>query len=386
MEKIKKDTLKNLIEKKDGYNISIYMPTQKSTTRAVENKTRFKTLLSKAEEKMKELQMDKKKVENLLKPAEDLLNKVSQWEASNDGIAAFISDDFLKLYRLPQPVEETVTVDKHFYVKPLIPFTTDDTGYYLLSINLSGVNLYKCSRYSIEKVDLEDVPENIEEIAKFDQDEEHLQYHGQEQKGKPYKKNSVMYHGQGVGKDEDMHKNQITQYLRLVSNGVHKALQNENSPMVLAGIEYLHPMYKDVSSYSHIYDKGVKKNPENMSKEELRESSWEVVKPHFNKVREDALNKYNDLSATDKTSDDLIEVAQKAYQGRVESLFIPNNKEQWCLLNKDGMIIELSDEWKPNLTSIYNYATIHTYGNGGRVFLMEQEDMPNGKDIAAVFR
>jgi hypothetical protein len=385
MEIIKKDDLKTLIEKKNGNNISIYMPTQKATTRAVENKTRFKTLLSKAEDRMKDLQIDKKKINEMLEPAEELLNHVSQWESTNDGLAAFISDNFLKLYRLPQPVDEKVTVDNYFYIKPLIPFATDDKVYYTLSIKLNGVELYKCTHFSIEKIKLENVPENIDKIAKVDQDEEHLQYHSQEQKGKPYR-NTVMYHGQGVGKDETLHKNQILRYLRQVNDGVHKALQNENSPLVLVGLEYLQPMYKDVNSYSHIFEKGVKKNPEDMNKNELKQSTWEIIEPHFKKTKEEALNKFNDLSSTDKTSDDLIKVAQASYQGRVESLFIPKNKEKWCMINEDGMIIELSDEWKPKLTSLYNYSTVHTVGNGGHVFILSEDEMPKDKEIAAVLR
>jgi hypothetical protein len=56
------------------------------------------------------------------------------------------------------------------------------------------------------------------------------------------------------------------------------------------------------------------------------------------------------------------------------------------MINEDGMIIELSDEWKPKLTSLYNYSTVHTVGNGGHVFILSEDEMPKDKEIAAVLR
>lgn len=61
---------------------------------------------------------------------------------------------------------------------------------------------------------------------------------------------SATFHGQGGGSDESA-KNELLRYFHLVADGLTEFLQGEQAPLVLAGVEYLLPIYKEWGAKVH---------------------------------------------------------------------------------------------------------------------------------------
>ena len=88
------------------------------------------------------------------------------------------------------------------------------------------------------------------------------------------------FHGQGGGSDEN-EKNELLRYFRLVSDGLTEFLEEDGVPLVLAGVEYLLPIYKEANTYPNLMDTVITGNPDLLSADKLHKSAWDIVSPRF---------------------------------------------------------------------------------------------------------
>jgi hypothetical protein len=154
----------------------------------------------------------------------------------------------------------------------------------------------------------------------------------------------------------------------------------------MAGVEYLHPIYREINTYSHLIVEGVTGNPEDLSFEELHNCAWSVVEPLFLKAQKEAIGMFKQLAKTERASHDVKEVITAAYFGRVEALLVPVGIHQWGYFDPDENRIYLRESAGPYDEDLLDFAAIQTYLHGGTVYAVEPKNMPDNLPIAAVFR
>jgi hypothetical protein len=133
-------------------------------------------------------------------------------------------------------------------------------------------------------------------------------------------------------------------------------------------------------------DQSVTGNPEALGPEELREKAWAIVEPRFQQSRRDAVDEYRQLTASGQASRDLGIVAQAAHQGRVETLFVRSGVQKWGKFDSAAQEVKTHEKAEPGDEDLYDFAAVQTLSQGGRVFVMDSEEMPDDAAIAAVFR
>ena len=72
-----------------------------------------------------------------------------------------------------------------------------------------------------------------------------------------------MFHGHGIGVDDS--KDNILRFFRAVEKGLQSQPVLKQRPLILAGVEYLHSIYRTVNTYPHLLETGVAGNIEKMS-------------------------------------------------------------------------------------------------------------------------
>jgi hypothetical protein len=375
------DELKTLTEKPSGSCVSIYMPTHRMGTTTQQDPIRFKNLMRQAEELLVGGGLRGQDARDLLEQAKKLDNS-EFWQYQSDGLAIFISTNVFRHYCLPLDFEELVVVTDRFHFKPLLPLLTSDGKFYILALSQNDVRLLQGTRYSVSEVDLEDVPQSIAEALKYDDPEKQFQFHtGTPQVGGD---RAGMFHGQGAGNDEQ--KDRLLRYFRKVSGGLEELLKNQRSPLVLAGVDYLLPIYKEANNYPYLMDEGITGNPEELKAEELHSPAWEIVQPYFEQAEQNVINRYQELAGTGQTANNIQEVVSAAYYQRIESLFVPVGVQQWGLFNPSTSEIQLHQKHEPGDEDLMDFAAIHTVLNGGTVYAVEPEKVPGDAPLAAVFR
>jgi hypothetical protein len=382
MDLLSKEDLKTLIKKPEGWCISIYMPTHRAFPETKQDPIRFKNLIREAEERLKTAGLRSQEAKKLLKPAKALIKDGLFWQYQADGLATFISSDVFYHYRLPLEFDELLVVTDRFHIKPLLPLFSNDGRFFVLALSQNDVRFFHCTRYSANEVELEDVPRSLSEALKYDDPEKQLQFHTRTPAGTGQR--AAMFHGHGVGIDDA--KVNILRYFYQIDHGLHDLLKEERAPVVLAGVEYLLPIYKEANTFLNLMEKGITGNPEGVKLEDLHNQAWEIVAPFFLKTQEEGAEKYRQFAESERASKDLKEIIRAAYDGRIDLLFVAVGIQKWGTFDPDRPTIHLHQEAEPRDEDLLDFAAIHTYLNGGTVFAVEPEKVPDQAPLAALFR
>jgi hypothetical protein len=375
------DELKTLIEKPDGVCVSIYLPTHRLGTETQQDPIRFKNLLREAEEQLIKSGLRGQDARDLLERAKEL-DEYKFWQHQSGGLAIFISTNLFSYYCLPINFQELVVVTDRFHLKPLLPLLTGDGQFYILALSQNQVRLFQGTRYSVSEIELENVPQSIAEALKYDDAEKQLQFHtGTSQAGG---ERAGMFHGQGAGNDQQ--KDNLLRYFRKVDAGLEELLKNQQAPLVLAGVEYLFPIYKEANTYRYLMDEGVTGNPDELKAQELHSSAWTILQPYFQQAQEAAVERYQELAGTPPTSNNMKEIVPMAYYQLVDTLFVAVGVQKWGNFNPDENQVELHQEQEIGDEDLMDFAAIHTLLNGGTVYAVEPESVPDNAPLAAVFR
>ena len=379
MDLLSKEELKNLLDLRDKFCVSIYMPTEKAGTETRQNPIRFKNLVNEAESKLVSSGLSASQVDEFLQAAKALIDNYDFWQHQETGLACFISQNQMHYYRLPHSFVELVEVSDRPCLKPLLPLITGDNQFYLLALAQNEIRLFQGNPYSIQEIDLpEAVPGSLAEALRYDIPEKQLQSHSVRSD------RSLVFHGQGVGTTDN--KDAILRYFQLVDRGLQSLLQDEPKPLILAGVEYLLPIYQEANSYSHLLKEGITGNPENLSPEELHSSAWQIIQPHFQQARQEAIAKYQELLGVGQASADLKQIVPAAYHGQIDTLFIAAEVQYWGNFEPETNSIEIEANPTPENVDLLDFAAVNTFLQGGMVYMMAQEQMPNTESVAAIFR
>jgi Bacterial archaeo-eukaryotic release factor family 7 len=362
--------------------VSIFMPTHRMGTQTQQNPIRFKNLLREAEEKLLETGLRGQDARDLLKSAQKLDDYLF-WQHQSDGLAMFISANLFRYYCLPLNFAELVVVSDRFHLKPLLQLLTGDGQFYILALSQNQVRLFQGTRYSVSEVELEDVPQSIAEALRYDDPEKQLQFHtGTSQGGSGDR--AAMFHGHGAGNDDQ--KDNLLRYFRKVNEGLQELLKNMRSPLILAGVDYLLPIYKQANTYPYLMDEGIPGNPEELKAEELHEPAWKIVQSYFDQAQQELVERYQALAETGQTASNIQEVVPAAYYQRVESLFVPVGQQKWGLFNPGSGKVQVHSQQEAGDEDLMDLAALHTLLNGGTVYAVEPEQVPGDAPLAAVLR
>lgn len=387
MEIPSKGTLKILLEKQKGICISIFLPTRRAGVESEQDELRLRNQMREAENRLHLENLHSTEIEELLEPIKALLVDGEFWLNTSDGLAIFRSRETFRYYRLPCSLKEQVIVSNHFYLKPLLPFLTNDGRFYILALSQNEIRLLEGTHYDIHAVELpEVVPENLAEALKYDDPDNQVRHYSSSSGalvGKGGRRAAIFY-GQGVGVDDT--KVNLLRYFRQIDRGLHELLKDEKVPLALAGVEYLFPIYREANTYPYLLEQGIPGNPDKLLVEKLHEQAWAVVQQHFQKAQQNAAAQYKDNEGTERTSNNVREILPAAYYGRVASLFVAIDRELWGTFDPNSNSMHLHKEPRFRDDDLLEEAAAQTLLHGGSVYAVEQTEVPGEALIAAMFR
>ena len=393
MSLVSKSEIKQLIRHHDGPCVSIFMPTNRVGPEVLQNPIRLKNLLNEIEKELRERDFDTHSIDEFLKPAQELVLENSYWQHQSDGLAIFLSNDIFLPYRLPLEFEQFHLVSDQFYLKPILPLLSGDGSFYILALSQKDVRLLLATHYSVGQVDLHDVPQSLAEALNFEDPEVISRWHPTSKTGMVIGQRAV-FHGQGSDTMEE-HKDHILRYFEKLDDGLREVIGEDGAggrtdgvPMVLAGVDYLMPIYREASEYDKLVDQEVVGNPENMRPEELHQKAWEIMQPRLERAREEAANQYREFFGRDEglASADIGEIVRAAFFGRVDTIFVPLKLHRWGKMNPDSYEVYLHDERQPGDEDLLEFAAAHTFLNDGTVYAVQPDLVPGGGPLAATFR
>jgi hypothetical protein len=374
--------LNALAQQTSSPSISIFLPTHRAGQDTQQDPIRFKNLLREAEKQLLGSGIAPREAGALLQPAQALMDDSNFWNHQRDGLAVFMAADDFHYYHLPFSVEELLIISQTYYVKPVLPLFTNNGHFFILALSQNEIRLFEGTRSSVGQIDLpEGTPESMEAALRLDDPQKQLQTHSA-QSGT----GQGMFHGQSPGEEEQ--KVWIEQYLNLVAASLKDIFREQQAPLVLAGVDYLLPIYRKVSDYANIMEAGITGSPEHLRPEELQKQAWPIVEEHFRQATEKALEQFQQLAGTDKATDDIDEIVAAAFNRNVDKLVLSTGAQVWGAFNQEtGKVTHRSagQSQQDNLALI-DFAAMKTLQNGGTIYAISQAEMPTDSPIVAVFR
>ena len=363
--------------------ISIYLPTNPAGQAVNEqvDLIKFKNALQSVEKTLQERKVDAVKIKKLVEPGYDLLRDEKFWKGLTPSLAVFISEDFFKFIRLPGPVTEEVLVNSSFSVSRLLPFMVRKEYFWLLVISKKNPKFYRADAFGIEHIPVDELPLAVDDVVHFENKEDQKLF----RTGSTGRSRNANYHGMGDGKPDE--KQHIAIYLEEVDDTLWEThLNKSTAPLLLAGLDFLIPIYRSVTDYAHVWPEALTGNHQDEDINTLYEQARQLMQPYFDKGMKRALEEFGNKSATTLTSTDPKEIIPAAHYGRISHLFIEQNATLWGKFDEASSELKVSDEANPGSDNLADRAVAKTIQTGGEVYILNREEMPQPGMMAAIFR
>jgi hypothetical protein len=381
------EELKTLVQQPRNICVSIFLPTYRTGAGTQQNPIRFRNLIREAEERLIASGWRADDAKDLLQASKELDN-YEFWQHQSDGLAIFRSLDLLQYYCVPLKFEELVVVNNRFYLKPLFPLFSHDGHFYILALSQNQIRLLEGTHHHIEEIDLTAVLPSLEQVLRFEEPERQISSHTGTPGATGGRQGNVggvtVFHGHGAGDENE--KENLRLYFNRVDEALRKLLREEHASLVLAGVEYLLPIYREANTYPYLLETGIIGNPDILKKEELHTQAWAIVEPYFLQAQQNAIAQYKEQVGTGKASSQIMEIIPAVDHGRVDSLFVAIGQQQWGTFDPDTQRVDLHSHTEPNDEELLDFAATQTLLNGGTVYALEAENMPDTTPLAAVFR
>jgi hypothetical protein len=366
--------------------ISIYIPTTRATTNVSPDRIRLKDRLADAAARLEQVGLRRPEAAALLQPAQALLHEQPFWQHRADGLAVFVGPELFRPLRLPIAVPERTTVGHRFDIRPLLPLNAGEGHFFLLAIAAGQVQLLDCSRAGCSPVDIPNMPRSVGVVSGETDYDESLQYNPiarQRDRGSP---GVVKTHG--LETPEELRKAQLIEYLRRIDAAVTPYLKRSTDPLLLSADPEILGNYRAVCSYKHLYDQAVATNPFAISPGELHARAYGLLAPRFRApvaaLRDIILARLG--SAEPTVSLKLEEILHGAAFSRVAGLLLADGAEVWGRFDPEKGLVEVHGTPSGDDEDLLNYAAVATLANGGQVFAVTQDEMPQGALAAAALR
>jgi Bacterial archaeo-eukaryotic release factor family 3 len=377
--------LRPLFESQPGLCASIFLPTFRAGAETQQNPIRLKNLLRETQEQLLEQGLPPEELDGFLEPVRALLHDEPFWRHPQDGLALFRSSDLFQTYEVSRSLPELAIVERRFYLKPLFPLLQGDGRFYVLGISQNRIRLFEGDRDHLHEMELgPEVPKSLTDALGDQLTKGTLQF-DVSTPGAQGRTGAPNFHGQGGGEEDS--KTELLNYFNLVDHGLKKLPLDRQAPLVLAGVEYLFPLFREASEHPHLLATGIPGNPDRASAEELHGKAWEIVGPVFLEAEHKAGERFGDLLGNGRSSSQVDEVLPAAHDGRVETLWVAQGVRLWGHYDAGSRSVETLDERRNGSEDLLDLAAVQTYLNGGAVFSVEPAQMPSeGKPLAAIFR
>jgi hypothetical protein len=271
--------IKTLKAFKEPNSLSIYAPYIAPNSSDNPNRTQLKNFLKEARQQLQTKGLDKRQIDTLLEPANKLLDSHEFRMNYKHSLAVFIGHKFFRYFHLPSKgIKSSLIIGKGFSIQPIAELVDKSPSYLVLLISHNGARLLKGNRYSIELI--KDLPTPMKQDLRIDEYPKGFQPH----KVAPVieGKGSNRFHGQY--NETQVDKDMLVKYFRHIDTKIQKIIAKENIPLIIAGVDYLLPLYRQVNKYPYLLANEIKGNLEHTPLDSIRKKAYKLLRPKPKKI------------------------------------------------------------------------------------------------------
>ncbi len=266
--------LEELKAYKEPYCVTIYVPLLDPSGASNPNKIELKNLLRQTKIALLDTAISKRDLRKTLRPVQELLKDYEFWPRHQESLALFMHSRFFRHYHIPDhQTTYMLTVERGFNLEPLLKAMHENLSYFVLALGHKNVQLYEGNHFHLRTVHLKDFPANMDATLHYDENPKWHETHTIAPTGNG--KGSEAYHGQYNVSQVD--KEMLEEFFRTIDHRLHYYLSSQHKPLILAGVNYLLPIYRKVNTYSYLWPKSIKGNIANEHSRVIQDKAWALV-------------------------------------------------------------------------------------------------------------
>lgn len=365
-----------------GARVSLYMPTRPFTPGSPdENAILLKSLLGQAGELLDARGLRHPEIEALLAPGRALIEDRPFWMRAEQGLALFLGAEGMHVFRVSAELPESVRVNDRYHLRPLLPLVDVRGEYWLLFISQKSVRLYKGTAEGLAQVPTSGLPTSLGEALRWDDFEKaSLQFHTNTTGAGG--RTSPVYHGNN---DPDI-KNELARFFRQIDKALHDRLRDSNAPLVIAGVDYLLPIYRAVNTSHNLVAEAVTGNAEILPLPELHRKALDALRRLGESETRDLARQVEESWGSSRTTPDPETIVPAAFGGRVDTLFVSGQDQWWGTYDAQSGRATIHRSPAEGDDDLLDLAALQTLEKGGSVVNLPADDMPHGEAAVALLR
>jgi release factor family 7 len=377
-----------LIEPADGWRLSVFLPLENSNHEGRLGAATLRELRKQAVAFMESRGVPAVEKGELLHPLDAMTEASGDGIFQGQGMAIFASERMTKIVVLRDTPKPFVELDRNFRLDPLHQALAGRDRFRLLELNLHSIRLWEGDSVSMGPVSLDGIGTNIKDAVHFEDEDAQTRFRtnsGPMGQGSTKGQGSAYY---GAGGESQDRKNAFLNFYRKVDHGLASKLAVERHlPLILAGVGYLMPIYREANSYpglSALQIPGA--THEEGSKEELHRKASSLLREAWKREIARSLDFYRENRATTRTVSGYADAVRTAYYKRLTHLFIRKGDVRWGTFSAPDGETEVFEGYRPGSVDLVNLAVARALMDHGRVYAIEDEDMPAGAGMAGICR
>lgn len=237
------------------------------------NQIELKNMLDQAETALLSDGVDPRDVDKTLRSARGLLPSREFLTLRGESLALFVHPRFFRYYHLPGDIPYLLSIGRGFALEPMEHAVRDNKEYLVLVLSHNSAKLYEGDRFAIRELRLKNFPANFVRALRLDEYPKSTQTHPIAAGGR---RGTEAFHGQYNESQTD--KEMLLEYFHLVDGSLRKLLQKKGKPVVLAGVEYLLPIYRQANTSPYLLPRALTGNIDRERPDEIRRRAWRLIK------------------------------------------------------------------------------------------------------------
>ncbi|MCS6818972.1 MAG: hypothetical protein NZ522_03405, partial [Chitinophagales bacterium] len=291
-------SLSKLKDIRSEHCVTILMNTHRTHPENKQDEIRLKNLIKEAEERL--LQYEKKRdVSPIIKNLHQLEKEIDH-QYNLESIVLFANEEIAEYVRLPISVQERIIIDKTFATRDLLRALRQETHYYVLLLSRQKIRLMEAFN---DKV----ITENV----------------------KPFPiKNTQFYSTSGDKlSDVGLQSNLIGEFYNRADKELQEIVKRNPLPVLICSETSAYHDYLQITDNKKIFfDIHLNKNRVDDPAHAIASEAWHLVRDYIEEKNNQRKSELLTAVNQNKFLTDLNEIWQAVREGRIQTLFVEQNK------------------------------------------------------------
>lgn len=361
------DQLKRLIEERADACVSIYLPTHAHTQHTDVDRLELRRLTEEALDQLRAKGFDTRRLAAIEEQFSELGRDHEFWRFQSSSLAALATPDRLRTFRLPSRLQPVAQVSDRFHLKPMIRAVTFPGVAFVLALSQGSARLIEVTPDGpAEEVSVPGMPASLAEVV------------GRATGRDPARPSKLADEGQKV---------QIRQYAREVDRALRPVLAAGATPLILAGVDYLLPIYRSVNSYANLADEAITGNVEHLSAREIAEQARDTLRGLNDSTIADLRERFERWRGLERATSDLSQIGRAVFAGAVHTLLFDVDGAVHGRVDEQTGAVEIASEASASTYDVVDELMGRTILYGGEALGVRQGDLPDpNSPLAALLR